>query len=83
MTDAGTIRRLRTDANSVRREIDACVAALVAGGSVLGDPQNLRPLPLSGIPGWHADSTSERFFNDAPCFRPLRPGRRYPAVDTL
>lgn len=59
---------------------DACVArvadALLAG-DVLGDPLELRPLPLAGIPGWHPGQ-GEAFYATAPCFRPVREGRRYP-----
>ena len=41
-------------------------------------PKNeLRPLPLSGIPGWHAGQDA-RFHREATCFKPLRPGRVYP-----
>ncbi|HZP65344.1 MAG TPA: DUF3025 domain-containing protein [Rudaea sp.] len=54
------------------------VARSVGAGEILLDPQELRPLPLSGIPGWHADSTAPDFYESAPCFRPLRTGRRYP-----
>jgi hypothetical protein len=56
----------------------AAVAAAIRRGEVLSDPQELRPLPLSGIPGWHADNVAESFYRDAPCFRPLRAGRSYP-----
>jgi hypothetical protein len=43
----------------------------------LDDPQQLRPLPLSGIPqAWPLQD--ENFFNKAACFRPLRVGRKYP-----
>jgi hypothetical protein len=59
--------------------IDARVAALVAAGDELIDPQDLRPLPLSGVPGWHPLSGDAAFLRNAPCFRPLRSGRRYPA----
>ena len=83
MTDAGTIARLHAKPDSVRQEIDACGAGLIADGRALRDPQDLRPLPLSGIPGWHIDAIDERFFSEAPCFRPLRPGRRYPPPGTL
>jgi hypothetical protein len=44
----------------------------------LRDPQELRPLPLSGIPGWHADNDQEAFHLAAACYRPLRAGRAYP-----
>jgi len=55
----------------------SCVAAAVARAELLNDPQELRPLPLSGIPGWHGETAREAFYRDAPCFRPLREGRRY------
>jgi hypothetical protein len=54
------------------------LAAAIEHGDLLNDPQELRPLPLSGIPGWHPDNTVESFYHDAPCFSPLRDGRRYP-----
>jgi hypothetical protein len=54
------------------------VAAAIARSEVLNDPQELRPLPLSGIPGWHAENGNENFYRMAACFRPLRTGRRYP-----
>jgi Protein of unknown function (DUF3025) len=60
---------------------DAAIAAITSAirrGDLLNDPQELRPLPLSGIPGWHLDNTVENFYRDAPCFRPLRAGRSYP-----
>ncbi len=59
---------------AVRTVIEALQA-----GRLLNDPQELRPLPLSGIPGWHDDNEQENFYRTAPCFRPLREGRRYPA----
>ncbi len=64
---------------AVDREVAiAACAVRIAAGDVLGDPQELRPLPLSGIPGWHATNAGEAFYVEAECFRPLRPGRRYP-----
>ncbi|MEN9727297.1 MAG: hypothetical protein RL434_1663 [Pseudomonadota bacterium] len=54
------------------------VARNILGGDCLDDPQRLRPLPLAGIPGWHADNVDPGFYDKAPCFRPLRPGRMYP-----
>jgi hypothetical protein len=54
------------------------VAEGIASGRLLSDPQELRPLPLAGIPGWHPDSSSPDFFARMPCFRPIRAGRRYP-----
>lgn len=55
------------------------IARQIAAAKALNDPQELRPLPLAGLPGWHAHADSPRFFLDTPCFRPLRAGRRYPA----
>jgi hypothetical protein len=54
------------------------LADAIASGQLLADPQELRPLPFAGIPGWHARSASREFFATMPCFRPVRAGRRYP-----
>lgn len=64
-----------------QRDVGTAIAAIAQGierGELLCDPQELRPLPLSGIPGWHADNKHADFYRDAPCFRPLRDGRIYP-----
>ena len=55
------------------------VARGICDSTLLLDPQELRPLPLSGIPGWHPANESEKFYGTADCFRPLRSGRRYPS----
>ena len=57
----------------------AQIAAAVADGNLLSDPLELRPLPLNGIPGWHPLAGDRSFYRTAPCFRPLRAGRCYPA----
>ena len=57
----------------------ACCAQGIGEGRWLRDPQELRPLPLSGIPGWHADNGQEAFHLEAACYQPLRAGRSYPA----
>jgi hypothetical protein len=62
-----------------RADVVACCAHAIAGARLLRDPQELRPLPLSGIPGWHADGNAEAFHRNAACYRPLREGRTYPA----
>lgn len=57
-----------------------CVARVVeaiSAGAALATPAELRPLPLAGIPGWHAGQ-SEAFYAQADYFRPLREGRVYP-----
>jgi hypothetical protein len=59
----------------------ARVAESIDAGHLLNDPQELRPLPLSGIPGWHAGNVEESFYRQAPCFQPLRAGRSYPQAD--
>lgn len=61
-------------------DAEAVIAHAIADGRLLDDPQHLRPLPLAGIPGWHAQPPPESFYATEPCFRPLRPGRRYPAA---
>lgn len=58
--------------------VDAATATAIADARWLNDPQELRPLPVSGIPGWH-DHQGAAFYERAECFRPARPGRIYPA----
>jgi hypothetical protein len=53
-------------------------AAAVDSGRLLLDPLELRPLPLSGIPGWHPDNAHEAFHRTAACYQPRRAGREYP-----
>lgn len=53
------------------------VAHRIATSKALRDPAELRPIPLSGIPGWFLEQGAS-FYRDAPCFRPLSPGRCYP-----
>lgn len=57
----------------------AAVAQAITDGALLNDPLELRPLPLAGIPGWHARQEAA-FYARADYFRPLRPGRVYPAA---
>ena len=56
---------------------EACRRA-IAGDHGLRDPLELRPLPLAGLPGWHAGNEVEAFHRSTPCYQPLRAGRRYP-----
>lgn len=60
----------------------ASLADAIADGRLLNDPQELRPLPLAGLPGWSAGQHEAGFF-DGDAFRPLREGRRYPAPLSL
>jgi hypothetical protein len=59
--------------------LDACAAA-INGGHALNDPQELRPFPLSGLPGWHDDGDAADFYRITPCFQPRRAERTYPPV---
>lgn len=65
-----------TEADAAKT-VSRCAAG-IAGGTLLRDPLELRPLPLSGIPGWHPDNGEEAFHRAAACYQPLREGRRYP-----
>jgi hypothetical protein len=56
----------------------ATLAKSIHAGRLLNDPQELRPLPLSGIPGWYESDEPEQFYRSAPCFQALRAGRKYP-----
>ncbi len=63
--------------------IDRLVAS-ITDGSLLADPQELRPLPIDGIPGWSDATTSgtgtrDHFLRTAECFRSKAEGRVYPA----
>jgi hypothetical protein len=58
--------------------LSARCAAAIGAGRVLLDPLELRPLPLSGIPGWHPDNADEAFHRRAVCYQPRRAGREYP-----
>jgi hypothetical protein len=54
-----------------------CVDA-IAGGELLHDPLELRPLPLAGAPGWRAENAREKFHRSTICYQPRRAGRAYP-----
>jgi hypothetical protein len=58
-------------------EAESYVANAIADARCLVDPKELRPLPFAGVPGWR-EGQDAAFFETAPCFRPLRAGRRYP-----
>ncbi len=55
------------------------ITGQIADGRLLRDPLELRPLPLMGLPGWHASAGVPGFLRSAACFQPLRAGRAYPA----
>lgn len=55
----------------------ARVAEAISAGDVLRAPSELRPMPLAGIPGWHAEQGAA-FYTQQDYFRPLRVGRVYP-----
>jgi hypothetical protein len=69
-------------ATALPRALDS-IAAMISGDTLLRDPQELRPLPLMGLPGWHPDAGDPAFLRSAPCFQPLRAGRRYPPASSL
>jgi len=58
----------------------AICAEAIASGRLLNDPGELRPLPLSGIPGWHAGNADEAFHRTTVCYQPKRVGREYPGA---
>jgi Protein of unknown function (DUF3025) len=60
-----------------QEQADALIARHINSNRCLRDPQELRPIPLSGIPGWHRDWQSPDFFTQLGCFRPKRPGKVY------
>jgi len=63
--------------------ISAHCAGAIARGDLLNDPLELRPLPLSGLPGWRDDNAVEAFHRNAACYQARRAGRRYPAPGVI
>jgi hypothetical protein len=59
-------------------QLRATCAEAIASGQLLRDPLELRPLPLSGIPGWHPGNGDETFHRTTVCYQPRRAGREYP-----
>jgi hypothetical protein len=53
----------------------AAIARGIADGTLLDDPQGLRPLPLMGLPGWHAQAGEAGFLASAAKYRVVS-GRR-------
>jgi len=74
---------LAGDPHAARHQVLSAVAEAIADGRVLQDPLELRPLPLMGFPGWHPQAGLADFLREAPCFQPIRFGRRYPAPGRL
>lgn len=58
-------------------DVIARVVESILAGAILTAPSELRPLPLAGIPGWHAGQDAA-FYGQEDYFRPLREGRVYP-----
>lgn len=54
------------------------IADAIAAGRTLNDPQELRPLPMLGLPGWHPRAGEPAFYQEHASFQPIRPGRLYP-----
>ncbi|EIL94948.1 DUF3025 domain-containing protein [Rhodanobacter spathiphylli] len=59
-------------------DLAAACATAIRAGQLLNDPLELRPLPLSGLPGWGEHSADEAFHLSTPCYQPRRAGRHYP-----
>ncbi len=59
-------------------EVVTRFARAITRGEALCDPQELRPLPLWGLPGWQAMNANPDFYRTSPCFQPVRGDRRYP-----
>jgi hypothetical protein len=53
-------------------EADGLLAAHFAVRSRFASPKAMAPLPVLGIPGWHADTDRESFYDDADHFRPKK-----------
>ena len=55
---------------------DGFVAEAVAAAQRAAAALEHWPLPVLGLPGWHADGERESFYDDASYFRPRRRGER-------
>ncbi|MFC5437743.1 DUF3025 domain-containing protein [Rhodanobacter umsongensis] len=64
-------------------QMSVLCAEAIASGRLLHDPLELRPLPLSGLPGWRADNEDESFHRSTICYQPRRAGREYPPAILL
>lgn len=53
-------------------QLNARIADVIATGGSLADPSGLLPLPVLGIPGWHAGAVGPGFYANRDYFRPLR-----------
>lgn len=59
---------------SVRRQrIDAMLAAHFGDHARFASPRLMAPMPVLGIPGWHAANENEAFYDDPVHFRGPRP----------
>lgn len=65
------------------RQASTHCAQLIAANQLLHDPLELRPLPLSGVPGWHPANVDETFHRTTACYQAKRAGRRYPPAQSL
>lgn len=72
--------RLRLDANAFRVFADGAIAERLP--EILREPSCLHPLPVLGIPGWHA-AQERSFYEDATYFRTQRRSPREPPVMSL
>jgi Protein of unknown function (DUF3025) len=57
-------------------DVDQRLAQAILFEDALADPKLLRPLPISGVPGFWPEQTVD-FYQTAPCFRPKRLERGY------
>ena len=55
---------------SQRHEIDARLAAHFSARANFKSPRDMPVLPVLGIPGWHALTSEESFYDDTTHFRP-------------
>lgn len=53
-----------------RADVDRFVAACAQDLELLSNTRNLRPLPVLGVPGFHALSATADFYDDTAYFRP-------------
>ncbi len=66
-----SFERLQGDILYQQQYVDEYLATYFADNSAL-NPKVLSPLPILGVPGWHAENSREKFYDNTDYFRPRK-----------
>ena len=56
------------------QRLDSVLAEKIRENNSLADSRHLSPLPVLGVPGWHAENQNAEFYQNKDYFRPLNKG---------